>query len=335
MAIAMLVTRQPERRRQAALAGLASGLLPDADVFLRSASDPLFNLEYHRHFTHSLIFSPVIALFGACIASSLYAVFKKRIDWKMLLLPAWLAGLSHIFCDIWTSYGTRMWWPFSNQRVALDWISVIDPLFTVPLAACTALALRYANKKAAAAGLIWGLVYLSFCVTQQHRAKAALTGWLAQQNLPAAERLSVRPSFGNVLFWRGMAVHGGVCRVVAIRCGWPGDIQLSPGQSSPLFASPEAAIAGFSVPADSVQARDIARFYHFSDGWIGRFPGKPDILGDLRYATVPDEIKPLWGIRLTPEDAGRHVDFLTFRDGGAPSIDRLWNMMKGTAKPLN
>ncbi|MDB6133369.1 MAG: rane-bound metal-dependent hydrolase [Verrucomicrobiales bacterium] len=332
MAIAVLITRQPKRRRQAALAGLAAGLLPDADVFLRSATDPLFNLQYHRHFTHSLVFSPVIALFGACIASSVYAAFKKQVDWRTLLFPAWLAGLSHLFCDAWTSYGTQIFWPFSSWRVSLDWISIIDPLLTVPLAACVALAVRYASIRAARTGLIWAGIYLTFCIVQQQRAKSALNQWLADNHQPPAERISIRPSIGNAIVWRGLVVSDGICRAVAIRCGRPGNTQLIPGQSSPMLASPEAAAADFGLKPDSVQALDIARFYHFSDGWIGRCPGVPDVLADLRYSNVPDEIKPLWGIRLTPEAADRHVEFLNFRSGQTPSINRLWDMMKGTAK---
>lgn len=329
MAVALLVTRQKTNRRPAALAGLAAGLLPDADIALRSASDPLFTLEYHRQFTHSLAFSPIIALLAAGFAVGLYRLFNKRCDWKILLFPAWLAGLSHIFCDVWTSYGTQVWWPFSGERVALDWISVIDPLFTVPLAACVALALRYGNRKAAASGLAWGAVYLTFCVIQQHRATRAVNDWLSAEMLPPAQRLSVRPSFGNALVWRGMAVNNGICRVVAVRCGWPGNIQLIPGGSARLLPSPTAAAREFDIPAGSVQAVDIARFHRFSDGWIGRHPDQPDILADLRYATVPDEIRPMWGIRLTPAQADQHAAFLNFREATGPSIQRLLNMMKG------
>ena len=39
----------------ASLVGIIAGLSPDLDVFIRSGEDPLFSLEYHRQFTHSLI----------------------------------------------------------------------------------------------------------------------------------------------------------------------------------------------------------------------------------------------------------------------------------------
>ncbi|GAL32009.1 integral membrane protein [Vibrio maritimus] len=36
--------------------GLLSGLAPDIDVLIRSSHDPLLFLEFHRQFTHSLLF---------------------------------------------------------------------------------------------------------------------------------------------------------------------------------------------------------------------------------------------------------------------------------------
>ncbi|MBM3854964.1 MAG: metal-dependent hydrolase, partial [Verrucomicrobia bacterium] len=44
-------------RTAAAVGGLAA-LVPDADIFIRSASDPLLAIEMHRGFTHALVFVP-------------------------------------------------------------------------------------------------------------------------------------------------------------------------------------------------------------------------------------------------------------------------------------
>ena len=57
-----------------ALLGFLSGMAPDLDIFIRSSTDPLLSLEYHRQFTHSLIFIP----FGGLICTLfLFVVFKK------------------------------------------------------------------------------------------------------------------------------------------------------------------------------------------------------------------------------------------------------------------
>ena len=54
--------------------GFLSALTPDLDIFLRSDNDPLLFFEYHRQFTHSLIFIPV----GGLICSLIFfnTVFK-------------------------------------------------------------------------------------------------------------------------------------------------------------------------------------------------------------------------------------------------------------------
>ena len=43
----------------AGLLGLFAGMAPDLDVLIHSSTDPLLFLEFHRQFTHSLIFVPV------------------------------------------------------------------------------------------------------------------------------------------------------------------------------------------------------------------------------------------------------------------------------------
>jgi len=47
--------------------GCIAGLAPDIDIFIRSDTDPLLKLEFHRQFTHALIFIPFGALLVATI----------------------------------------------------------------------------------------------------------------------------------------------------------------------------------------------------------------------------------------------------------------------------
>lgn len=329
MAVAIAATPAKASRRAAALAGLTGGLLPDADIFLRSATDPLFAVEYHRHFTHSLSFSPVIGFLGALIASRLLRLFHRVVSWRTLFLPALLAGLSHLFCDVWTSYGTRLWWPFLPDRVSLDWISVIDPVFTVPLVACMALAVRYANRRAAWVGLGWASVYLAFCLVQRQRAASAMDQWVADSGGAPVTRRELKPAFGNVLVWRAMIQTGSEMRTAAVHCPLTSSSRVLPGKSHAVFLTPQAAAAAFSLPADSVQARDIERFFHFSDEWVGLHPTDSTVLADLRYAQMPNEIDPLWGIALNPAYPNRHAQWRTWRGDPTPSLRRLFRIIQG------
>ncbi|MEE8298686.1 MAG: metal-dependent hydrolase, partial [Thermodesulfobacteriota bacterium] len=69
--------------RLAAAIGLLSGLLADIDVVIHSSTDPLLFLDYHRQFTHSLIFIPL----GALVAAGICWLFlKKRLSFAKIYL---------------------------------------------------------------------------------------------------------------------------------------------------------------------------------------------------------------------------------------------------------
>ena len=83
----------------ATLIGFLAGLLADADVLIQSAKDTLYTIEYHRHFTHSLIFIPVGALIAAVL---LWPFMKKRLAFPRLylycLLGYLLSGTLDAYC---------------------------------------------------------------------------------------------------------------------------------------------------------------------------------------------------------------------------------------------
>ena len=61
----------------ASILGFLSGLAPDIDIFIRSTDDPLLFLEFHRQFTHSLLFIP---LGGLVCSSVFYFIFAKKFN---------------------------------------------------------------------------------------------------------------------------------------------------------------------------------------------------------------------------------------------------------------
>lgn len=40
----------------------------------------------------------------------------------------------HLVLDTLTTFGTRLYWPFSNTRVSISSIAIADPLYTIPFA---------------------------------------------------------------------------------------------------------------------------------------------------------------------------------------------------------
>ena len=68
--------------RFASFCGLIGGVAPDIDILIRSNSNPLLFIEYHRHFSHSLAFVPVG---GLIISFFLYLFFKQKKSLKQFL----------------------------------------------------------------------------------------------------------------------------------------------------------------------------------------------------------------------------------------------------------
>ncbi len=165
-AIPQSMDRTGHVARVALIGGLA-GMAPDLDVLIRSSSDPLLFLMYHRQFTHSLIFIPL----GALICSlALWPLVRGRLSFGSCYGVALLGYGSHGLLDACTTYGTLLLWPFSDVRVAWNNVSVVDPLFTLPLLLAVLLAARTGSAWIARAGTLWALTYLLFGVVQGQRA---------------------------------------------------------------------------------------------------------------------------------------------------------------------
>src|SRR5271155_2614805 len=114
-------------------------MFPDIDVVAEIFSrDPLAIVKYHRAITHSFIALPFFAAILAWLTRSGVAFAKKRWNLRDWDAPSWgilfviyaIAIASHIFLDAMTSFGTRIWYPFSQQRVAWDLLFIIDFSFT-------------------------------------------------------------------------------------------------------------------------------------------------------------------------------------------------------------
>ena len=303
--LARAAARDSEKK-QATLVGGLAGLLADADILIRSSSDSLLNIEYHRHFSHSLIFIPV----GAAIAMMLLWPFLRRqLSIRRLYLFCLLGYSMSGMLDACTSYGTHLLWPFSDERVAFNIISIIDPVFTLILLATLVLGLRMQGRRVAHAGLIACVSYLLLGSLQHHRAET-VAEQLASSRGHAVTRHVVKPTMANLLLWRSVYIADGRIYVDAIRAGF-GKNQVLEGDS----------LMQFDVERDlpdldrsSTLYHDINRFISFSDGYVAYDPSQSNVLGDIRYSMLPISTRPLWGISIRPDQPGLHSEYRFFRD---------------------
>lgn len=313
------------RRRQvrsAALAGAAGGMVADLDALIRSSSDTLLYIEYHRQFTHSFAFAPVGSLLAAL---ALWPLLKRRAWFARVYLWCLLGYLIHPVLDAATSYGTQLWWPISDQRVAWNWISVIDPLYSLPLLVLLAAAIWRRSHAVSAIALAWMVLYPAFGAWQTQRAEALLAEWANEAGV-TVERLVAKPAFANLLVWRGLIDDGRDLHLVAIR--------TLPG-SEPVFY-PGGAVARFdrdNIDPHTRRDRDLARFDHFSSRWLFHYPAldaEPRIfIGDFRYALDPASQRPLWGVLVNPNDPQSPAEYTTSRRMNDADRRRFFQRLRG------
>ena len=134
---ALLARALPEERRGpiGVWVMVGAAMFPDIDILAPLVTgDPLANYTIHRGYTHSFVgvltLAPLLALGFLAIGR---ATGKDK-DYKRLWGLCSLALLWHIFTDVPTTWGTIVFFPFSWQRVAWDWIFIIDLYYTGLLA---------------------------------------------------------------------------------------------------------------------------------------------------------------------------------------------------------
>jgi inner membrane protein len=294
------------RRVVAAVAvGAAGAVAPDADILIRSSADPLLALEYHRHFTHSLAFTPAGALLAALLA---YPLCRRWLAFRDCVLYSWLGFLSHTLLDACTSYGVLLFWPFSSERVALDIVSAVDPLLTLPLLGFAACGIFRRRAGFAIVGVAWALAYLGLGVVQHARAeRAALDLAMARGHVP--ERVAAKPSFGNTLLWRTIYEAEGDFHIDAVRTGFAPAVFA--GVTQPKL---DVARDFPWLGADSEQSKDVERFARFTSGYLAVDAENRNRIVDIRYSLVPNRADAFWGIELDPARApDEHAAYVTMR----------------------
>ena len=179
--------------------GFLAALAPDLDVLIRSSDDPILFLKYHRQFRHSLFFIP----FGSLIvALLLFPFFKGSMCLKTVYVASFLGYATHGLLDACTSYGTQLFWPFSDERVTWNNISIVDPLFTLPIVILLILAITTRRRIFSFIAIGWIVFYLSLGFVQYERTHTAAMQ-LADSRGHDAERLTLKPSFGNLILLVG------------------------------------------------------------------------------------------------------------------------------------
>lgn len=306
--------------RLATFIGFLSGILADADVLIRSATDPLLSLEYHRHFTHSIFFVP----FGALVAFLLLWPFlRKKLSAQYLYLYCFLGYLLSGFIDACTSYGTHLLWPLMDERISWHIISIIDPIFTVCLLIGIIIGFKTLRPVYARVGLLLAASYLVFAVFQLQRAEQSIYALAAQRN-HTIEKIVIKPTIGNTILWRSVYLSGDRFYIDAVRTGLSKRIYT--GTSIEQFDLNKSFPA---IDKNTTLYNDIKRFESFSDGYVSFYPDKQNILGDVRYSMNPLSPIPLWGIEMNLDESEQHVKYEFYRESSKEMRQQFMGMLLG------
>jgi inner membrane protein len=323
-ALALSVSPKSESRN-AALVGFAAALLADADVLISSSNDPLLNLELHRHFTHSLIFIPIGALIATLL---LWPLMRKRIELKKIYGYALLGYGTSGLLDACTSYGTHLFWPFSETRIAWSIIAIVDPVFSLLLLISLIIGYKYYKPLAPGVGLTLAGSYLMLGLWQHQSAlQSALE--LAERRNHDVQRIIVKPTLANLVLWRSVYQSNDRFYVDAIRVGLFSN-RIYAGETIEKFKF-ERDLP--QIDQASTLSNDVLRFSKLADGYVVPDPSRDKVLIDVRYSMLPNGVYPMWGIDLNTASVSEHAQFKVYRDRPENARDLFLAMLLGRDVP--
>ncbi len=197
----------------AMLFGAIGGTIPDLDVFI---GDWVYDSNikaflFHRGFMHSLLFGILASIPLGYLSHALFHRWSKNKStnakhWIILYLAS---ILTHPVLDCFTSYGTQLFLPFSEYRVAFSNISVADPFYTTPfLIALIIVLFQHRTSPKRAYWLKMGLgissLYMLFTICNKFYINSVFENAFKNKGI-AYTRYTTQPTLLNNFLWFGMA----------------------------------------------------------------------------------------------------------------------------------
>ena len=286
------------------IVGALAGMAPDLDVFIRSASDPMLLLIYHRQFTHSLSFIPIGGLF---VALCLCVIKRFRLQLILTIVAALIGYGTHGLLDACTNYGTVLYWPFSHERISWDVIAIVDPRFTIPLILGVIWTTVFVSRKGVLCGLGVAGALMTVNIWQQHRVLAIVEQY-AQLHHWTLNKRHAFPDIASTSWWRAIAlVNHQQVFVANVRVPIFGKPVIDAPEMFPLF---KAVHLPPYVAHTGEQLRDYRVFNWFTDGYLIEARKNPLILVDGRFLVGYKPMIALWGIQFVPQQ--NHVNKIRF-----------------------
>ncbi len=328
---------------KAVLWGVLGGVLPDLDMLFYSLFDPVTQLTWHRSITHGLLFILIVApLLGWVIAR----VHHGRITFEKATIFGVLALGTHILLDLFTTYGTQVFSPFSDHRAAFNTIFIIDPLYTVPLLLFLLLSMLPGEVRARlfrnAIGLTLSSAYIIVALLFKFSTLAAFEREIEAQKIPV-QRVMTTPTPFNTILWRCVAETSDGYFI-----GYRSLFDTHHEVRFWFVPRNEQLLAGFA------DQRAVTTLKWFSDGWYSvERDGEGLHFHDLRFGEFdtadpqrnfglrnPLNLEYVFSFRFIDTGAAEGPDRLTISQadfglsGMGDILDAMWTRMMGVGRRM-
>src|SRR5665213_425262 len=181
--------------------------MPDVDAIVWFTGTMRY-IEYHRTYTHSLVFLPLVALLPMLLV-------RAKFSWQSYL-ASMIGVLSHLLLDWTNTYGIPLAMPFSNHRFRLDINNIVDVwILAILLLAIAATPLtrlvsaEIGERKSNAPRRTWAWVALAgvlafegLRIVTHSRAVEVMSARLYQGAPP--NRVIAIPNSFNPFTWKGV-----------------------------------------------------------------------------------------------------------------------------------
>lgn len=311
---------------RAMLWGAIVGTLPDLDILFYPLMDEVSQLGWHRGISHSLLLNGALAL---VLGWALYRLNGRRESHRGWTILSLACLLSAVLLDCFTVYGTQVFQPFSDYQVGFNNISIIDPLFTVPLLVVLVVALflrksPFAKRVVILTGLSLSTLYMAATIGIKVHAESVIEKSLSRQGI-SYERLMTTPTLFNSVLWRATAE--------APDGYYVGYYSLFDTRSEIDFRHINRNQDLLTGMRDS---RAVKQLLWFSDGWytVRETADSSLVFSDLRFGEIHTDSERqgqyVFNWRLTKNQSGISMTRLDQQvDDAGAAMQFLWNRILG------
>jgi inner membrane protein len=267
-----------ERDKSSALVwGAIAGSIPDLDTVFQPFISVETSMLFHRGFSHSLL---LWALCSPLLAMAINMIYKgdrhTYVKWLKISVAAWL---SHLCLDLFNTYGTGIFEPFSHARIAYDAVNVFDLLYLIPVLSISVFYAGVIKKRItkivlATLVLLFSVGYISFSVVAKSIVENTAKTQCVEDNI-RIERILSSPLPLSNLAWK-IVIDSGDGYYTGVLYGfWKKKADFD------------------YIPKDKELERKFADYHsfkklkHFTKGWYAfeQTDGKV-ILHDLRFSSL-------------------------------------------------